>query len=489
MSAPTVTSGRAYVGGEVTVSATLSGFGGVGLSGQHVVFAVTDPSGHVDSEPATTGADGRASASFTPTLRGVYDVVASFGGDASDLSSSSTDLSISVFQKVRLSVPNVNAVAGVATNVSATLVTVPGGQPLEGQHVTFSLPGGNPAGCSPDVLTDANGVASCTITYQTAGSYTATASFSDGDHFFANHSGLPAAEVAQAPVTVRVATATQLGSSVNPAVVGQLVTYTATVSPVPDGGAVAFKDNGGSIAGCAAQPVNTTNGKATCQVTYAGPATHPVTATFSGNSPTYAGSVSPVLSEVVNKAGTATSLASSLNPALATQPVTLTATVTPTPTGGTVAFDNGNAAIAGCATVSVNTTTGIASCQTSALPVGGDQISAVYSGDPNYLGSTSSALAEKVIADTPQNLGNLTLQYVQSSAKYQALSRAAQKLIDALANQAIASLANIVSHITPAQQAKLVAAYQQGVAGLKSQGWLTPDQATILNGLAGNVHA
>jgi hypothetical protein len=471
------------------VSATLSGLGGSGLSGRHIDFAITDPSGGVTDVSSPTGNDGLASATFTPTVRGIYHVVASFGGDASDLSSSSSTASFSVYQKVRLSLSNVNAVAGVATNVSATLVTVPGGQSLEGQHVTFSLPGGNPAGCSPDVLTDPNGVASCAVTYQTAGSYTAQASFSDGDHFFANHSGLPAAEVAQAPVTVRVVTATQLGSSANPAVVGQRVTYTATVSPVPDGGAVAFKDTGGSITGCAAQPVNTTTGKATCQVTYGGPGTHPIIATYNGDSPTYAGSVSPVLSEVVNKAGTATSLSSSPNPALATQPVTLTATVTPAPDGGTVAFDNGDADIAGCATVPVNTNNGIASCQTSALPVGSDQISAIYSGDPNYLGSTSSALTETVIADTPQNLGNLTLQYVQSSAKYQALPRAAQKLIDALANQAIASLANIVSHITPAQQAKLVAAYQQGVAGLKTQGWLTSDQASTLNGLAGNVHA
>jgi hypothetical protein len=55
------------------------------------------------------------------------------------------------------------------------------------------------------------------------------------------------------------------------------------------------------------------------------------------------------------------------HPALATQPVTLTATVTPAPDGGAVAFDNCDAAIAGCGAVPVSTTTGIASCQTSAL--------------------------------------------------------------------------------------------------------------------------
>ena len=186
-------------------------------------------------------------------------------------------------------------------------------------------------------------------------------------------------------------------------------------------------------------------------------------------------------------APTVTSLSSSPNPALATQQVTLTATVSPAPDGGTVAFDNGNATIAGCGSVSVNTTTGLASCQTSALPVGGDQISAVYSGDPNYLGSTSSALTEKVIADTPQNLGNLTLQDVESSAKFQALPRAAQKLIDALANQAIAQLANITPHLNAAQLAKLVTAYKQGVAGLQSQGYLTAAQASTLDGLADHI--
>ena len=95
--------------------------------------------------------------------------------------------------------------------------------------------------------------------------------------------------------------------------------------------------------------------------------------------------------------------------------------MTPAPDRGTVAFDNGNAPIAGCGAVPVNTTTGIATCQTSALQVGSRQISAIYSGDANYLGSTSSAVTETVIADTPQNLGSLTLQYVESSAKFQAL--------------------------------------------------------------------
>ncbi len=123
----------------------------------------------------------------------------------------------------------------------------------------------------------------------------------------------------------------------------------------------------------------------------------------------------------VAKQPTTSSLVASPSSALATQAVTLTATVTPAPDGGTVAFDNGSGAIAGCG--AVNVTAGTASCQTSSLPVGSDQITAVYSGDSNYQGSSSSpALTETVSADTATNLGKLTLQYVETSTKFQALS-------------------------------------------------------------------
>src|SRR5207237_301832 len=48
-------------------------------------------------------------------------------------------------------------------------------------------------------------------------------------------------------------TTTALTSSPNPSVVGQAVTYTATVSPVPSGGTVAFKEGATTISGCGTQ--------------------------------------------------------------------------------------------------------------------------------------------------------------------------------------------------------------------------------------------
>ena len=62
----------------------------------------------------------------------------------------------------------------------------------------------------------------------------------------------------------KVGTSTGVVSSLNPSSPGGQVTYTATVTPVPDGGTVAFDDGGTAIGGCGT--VALTAGTATCQV-------------------------------------------------------------------------------------------------------------------------------------------------------------------------------------------------------------------------------
>jgi Big-like domain-containing protein len=64
-------------------------------------------------------------------------------------------------------------------------------------------------------------------------------------------------------------TTTTVSSSADPSIVGQPVTYTATVSPAPPGGTVQFWDNGFTgtlITGCTAVPVSA-DGTATCTAT------------------------------------------------------------------------------------------------------------------------------------------------------------------------------------------------------------------------------
>jgi len=74
-----------------------------------------------------------------------------------------------------------------------------------------------------------------------------------------------------------------LGSSSNPSVIGQQVTYTAAVAPIPDGGTVTFMESSFPISGCAAIPVDPSNGSASCSVMYSALGRHSISASYSGD--------------------------------------------------------------------------------------------------------------------------------------------------------------------------------------------------------------
>jgi len=186
----------------------------------------------------------------------------------------------------------------------------------------------------------------------------------------------------------------------------------------------------------------------------------------------------------------ASSLVSSANPALATQSVTLTATITGPHAGsavptGTVTFKDGQTALA----TTILDTAGRATYETSSLTVGTHEITAFYRGNAVYQGSSSQPLSEVIVTDTPPALANLTLQYVENSARFVALPASQQQLLVRLANHLIARLAHITQSIRPTQLAKLVTAFKHIVAILQADGWLTADQASMLTGLANHVRA
>ena len=119
-----------------------------------------------------------------------------------------------------------------------------------------------------------------------------------------------------------------------------------------------------------------------------------LTASYAGDA-NFAASVSAAESHQVNPASTTTTLVSSQNPSIVNGSVTLTATVSPVPTGGTVAFKEGGAVISGCSARPL--TAGQATCATAALTAQVHPITAAYSGDANYL-SSSDALYQGVHA-------------------------------------------------------------------------------------------
>jgi len=197
------------------------------------------------------------------------------------------------------------------------------------------------------------------------------------------------------------ATTTALTTSSDPSVSGQGLTYTAavTASAPASGtatGTAAFNDAGLTIAGCGAQPL--VAGIASCSVVYAGVGTHAITATYSGDA-NFTSSTAPVLTQTVNPAATTTALTSSTDPSVSGEAVTYTAAVTATapasgtPTG-TAAFNDAGLTIAGCGAQPL--VAGIASCSVVYVGAGARAITATYSGDANFLISTSTAMTQAV---------------------------------------------------------------------------------------------
>ncbi len=278
---------------------------------------------------------------------------------------------------------------GTAVTYTATVSPVP-----DGSTVQFNDGGTAITGCASQPVNTTTGIATCVLTYNQAASHTITASYVGDSAYLAGLSPSLTQTVNPAP-----STSTALTSSLNPAKASQQITYTATVSPAPDAGTVAFNDGGTTITGCGTVAVNTTTGVATCAVTYTAAASHTITAVYSGDS-NFPTSTSPSLTQVVSPATTTTTVASSIDPsALGQQPV-YSATVSPAPDGGTVAFNDGGTTITGCGTVAVNTTTGVATCPVTYTTVGSHTISAVYSGDTNY-GTSTGSLTQTVNTSTP----------------------------------------------------------------------------------------
>jgi hypothetical protein len=163
---------------------------------------------------------------------------------------------------------------------------------------------------------------------------------------------------------------------------------------------VQFTAGGKAIAGCSAQPVNGATGKATCTTTFAQPGTPQVQAIYSGDS-AYDQSQSADLAQVVDapsgEAHAATVLTSSADPTVSGAAPVYTATVSPAPGGGTVAFRIDGRLIAGCSAVAVGRATAVAVCRAGPrLLPGRHTVTAAYSGDGQFAASTASPLVERV---------------------------------------------------------------------------------------------
>ncbi|HEY6968146.1 MAG TPA: Ig-like domain repeat protein [Candidatus Angelobacter sp.] len=274
------------------------------------------------------------------------------------------------------------SVFGQSVTFTATVSAVAPGAGTPTGTVTF-LDGGSPIGTG----TLSGGIATFATSALAAGNHTITTNYG-GD---VNFNGSTGSLTGNPQVVNKANTATTVTSSVNPSVFGQSVTFTATVSPVAPGagtptGTVTFLDGG--------SPIGTgtlSGGVATFSTSALSVGNHTITTNYGGDG-NFNGSTGSLTGnpQVVNKANTATTVTSSVNPSVFGQSVTFTATVSAVAPGsgtatGTVTFLDGGSPI-GTGTLSG----GVATFSTSALSVGNHTITTNYGGDGNFNGSTGS---------------------------------------------------------------------------------------------------
>nr|WP_279163252.1 Ig-like domain-containing protein [Rhodococcus erythropolis] len=214
-------------------------------------------------------------------------------------------------------------------------------------------------------------------------------------------------------INVQKNVSTTAVSPVSGAQVGQPVTLSATVTGGADGDSVEFFDAGSKIgAGALA------NGVATLAWTPADVRTHSVTAKYLGNAKV-ATSTSSAVDVVVSEAdkSTATAITGPAS-AVAGESVTVEATVSPTPAGGTVQFKDGATDLGGAVAVDANGKASLA----NSYAEGAHSIVAVYSGSGVYQTSTSAPHALTVAPVVVEENTTTTLVGPSTASTGEALS-------------------------------------------------------------------
>jgi hypothetical protein len=245
----------------------------------------------------------------------------------------------------------------------------------------------------------------------TVGTHTVTADYIPAAGFSASSGTLTGGQVVNKTDSLSTVT-----SSVNPSILGQSVTFTATVSAVAPGagaptGTVQFKIDGSNFGA----PVALSGGSASSGATTSlAVGARSITAEYSGdtnfNASGLGSSTAPAFTQTVNKADSLSTVTSSVNPSVFGESVTFTATVTAVAPGagtpsGTVDFKDGATTIAA---VVVLNGSGVATFPTSSLSAGVHSITAAYSGDGNFNATATGASTAPIFSQTVNQRATLT---------------------------------------------------------------------------------
>ena len=203
-------------------------------------------------------------------------------------------------------------------------------------------------------------------------------------------------------VVVLYASSTALTSSSNPTILGGQTTLTATVTPVGTTlvptTTVTFFDGTTNVGTC-------TLAAGKCTLTPALPvgSGQSLTAVYGGDT-NFAASTSNTILQTVPGFNATFTLTSSANPSLVSQPVTFTATETPTAgqPGATVPSGTVTITNAGSTLCIVTLNAGSGSCNMTYAAAGSYAVKASYTGDSYYAAATANTVTQVVNQSTPK---------------------------------------------------------------------------------------
>jgi hypothetical protein len=238
-----------------------------------------------------------------------------------------------------------------------------------------------------------SGIAVITGSSLAIGSHSITAFYNGDSSFNTSTSPVLAQSVRQ------TTTSTAVSSSSNPSVSGQSVTFTATVNASAPGsgtptGTVTFRDGTNTLG-----QGSLSSGQATFTTASLPVASHSITAFYSGDLDFITNASGP-LTQTVHKAGSTTSLDSSLNPSLSGDPVIFSVTVMAVapasgiPSGLVILKEGTNSLATNALSAGQVTFTN------ATLSVGTHSLFIAYGGDNSFNPSSSAILAQTVSAIT-----------------------------------------------------------------------------------------
>ena len=385
-----------------------------------VVFTNTTTSTTLCTETLSNGTVPVCNYTFaTAPAGGTYNVTAAYTSGDTNFSGSSSSTYLQTVGKTATTTSVVSSAptgSGVNQSVTFTATITPAvtGSTNPGGTVAFSyvLNGGAPVTmCASASVSTAAGMttAACSYALPADGSYTVTATYSGDTNFTAGTPATVIQSVGLTPTTTTL-TATNSGPTVN-----QSVTFTATVA-YPSGstsptGTVTFSYANGTLNLCAPVTVSTMSGTTTakCTASFPAAATDQVVATYSGDT-NFASSASSATAITVGKTGTTSAVVGSPSPSTVNQSVTFTATITPgvtpfagsTNPTGSVAFSyvlNSGTPVTMCGVANVSSTTAgvtTATCTVTLPTAGSYAVTAAYSGDTNFVASSSPKTPQTV---------------------------------------------------------------------------------------------